>query len=160
MFLKFHKQVVYPTLIHMARRLHKLPVKERDCHACPTYIFDSKNLQLSDWLMKLAPEKKNIPQIEIPFRMALIKTLLSPDFQTFIHIGWMDEDDDCLRTKRRDFFYRYIKNVNWSKTPFGRLFTTPEEDFHQVEDDAFVYAYDLPRRLSVRVYNDEDIHVH
>jgi len=50
--------------------------------------------------------------------------------------------------------------VDWSVTPFEKLFLTPDEDFHQVDEDAFTYAYDLPKRLRVHVYEDEDIFDH
>jgi hypothetical protein len=128
-----------------------------------TYNVTSLDNQLRVWLMKIAPGGP-ISQEELPFRCALLKTLLSNEFQPFVNQWWMDEDEDDddekeqKREIRRKFFYAYMENVEWERTQFKRLFIVPgSKDFHQVDEDAFDYAYEFPDSIGVNVYRCSDI---
>ncbi len=142
-----------------------------------TYKKTSNNPLFIFWLMKVAPESP-VPEEEIPFRKAFVKTMLSPEFQPFINGSWEGEDEEdeegqedadasdikkkrtaFYKKKRADFFYAYMKNVKWPKTPFGFLFP-PEvevEDWHHVKEDTFLAGYEFPLRFrGVHPYKDED----
>jgi hypothetical protein len=125
-----------------------------------TYIVSSNNPLLRFWLMKLAPES-NIDPEEIPFRKALVETLLSPEFQSYVTLDWEEEDvDDQLRHRRANFCTTYMEKLDWSATRFERLFHTESRDWHQVNEDAYVFAYNFPLRLGVHAYRDEDFPEH
>lgn len=120
-----------------------------------TYIVTSNNPLLRFWLMKLAPGSTIAPE-EIPFRKALIKTLLLPKFQSYVGLAWEEEDALDMQQRRGEFCRTYLKAVDWAATPFERLFLTEAEDWHQVNEPAYGEGYDFPLKLGVRVYKDED----
>ncbi len=110
------------------------------------YPVEVKDPQFKFFLMRVAPGA--IPPAEKPYREALINTLLL--FQHQINVGWVDEDTPEMQTLRRDFFYTYLKNINWEATRFKRFFLTPEEDFHLINVEAFIYAYDFPETIGIQ----------
>lgn len=108
-----------------------------------------------------------VDQEEIPFRRALIDTLLSDKFQPHIYSLWTEDDlwaqdnDDKIKGLRRKFFFTYLHAVDWSQTRFERLYKKDAiPDIHTIEEDAFSYAYDFPLKLGIRVYRDEDFPCH
>ncbi len=125
-----------------------------------TYKINSKSALLRFWLMKLAPGSQIIPK-EIPFRKALVETLLSPKYQSWITDSWdpaedAEDDDMEMKQRRADFSMDYMRAVDWPKTPYKWLFLTEEEDFHQVNEPAYIYAYEFPLKRGIRAYKDED----
>lgn len=122
-----------------------------------TYQRESNNPLFVLWLMKAV--SGNIGSVDaFQFRNALIKTLLSSEFQSFINQDWETENDNEIQNLRRDFFYAYIKAIDWSKTSFRRLYLIEEsEDMHTVDLDAFTEAYEFPLRLEIHVYRMEDL---
>lgn len=120
-----------------------------------TYKVNSKDPLLMFWLMKLAPGSKVAPE-EIPFRKALVETLLSPEFQPYVSLDWEEENEPYMKTMRAKFCTTYMERVDWSATPFERLFMTEKKDLHQVNEEAYLYGYHFPLNLGVRAYKDED----
>lgn len=115
------------------------------------------------WLMKLAPGvRTSIDEEEIPFRQALIETLLSPEFQPYITSTW--EDDEEMRPRRIALHDAYMKKlykgVYKNQVPLEWLLHTP--DLHSNKGAAYWYAYDFPegvrgtRGSLGKLYKDED----
>lgn len=144
-----------------------------------TYKPQSKSILLTYWLQRLAPASKeeprkaNVKLKEIPFRRALIETLLSEEFQPHIGPTWEPpigagwepseeeeedgNDSEDIKALRRSFHDTYMKKINWAATRFQRLFLIDgSEDLHQVNEEAYLKAYYYPLRLGIRVYRDED----
>lgn len=115
------------------------------------------NPLLKFWLMKLAPGGR-VKAEEIPFRRALIETLLSDKFQPYINEFWEEQTVDAkIRRLRVDFNEAYLVAIDWAATRFKRLFLIKgSKDLHLVDEDAYVYAYNFPLKLGVRAYYDED----
>ncbi len=122
------------------------------------YKFDSKNQLLKLWLMKLAPGR-TFSQDETMIRIGLIETLLSPAYQGLITMEWEDSDEDVMRTKRGEFCRAYLNHIKWSATSYEKLFLTPEKDWHAVNEKAYFKAYNLPKKLGISAYRDDDFHV-
>lgn len=147
---------------------------ENNADTFPAWFTYKRRLEsplLKLWLMKLAPGSSVKPK-EIPFRRALIETLLSEEFQPHIGPNWEPpigpgwepsgeevdgNDDEDIKARRRNFHDTYLKKVDWAATRFKRLFLIDgSEDFHQVNEEAYLKAYNFPLKLGVRVYRDED----